>query len=794
MLPGTMGGSFFAVCRLALLGLLVAGGSLHAQDVLERDPDLADRPISSVRIVGADAAGEQLIHNNLRIAIGDPYDGQTVRDDVSRIYNLGRFMFVTAEAVLAADGSVEVIYTVTVQPTINAVQTIGNKAIPDQELRAVIRQVPGGPRDQYQIEKAKRDIKALYRKKGYYLTDVSVDETEIAERGLLIFNVIEGPRVRVKAIEFDGADSFPQKLLENEIKTRTHIPFLRPGVLDEEIIAEDKAALDRFYKDRGYLDVRVGHTVALSPDNTEAKVTYLFSEGRQYTLRSVRTENIEAPGQPIGVFSADQIAALLEIRTGDIYSRDKIRKSVAALDEAYGMMGYLDVEITASELRSGPEAEVDLLLGVAEGRQSKVGLISINGNFLTKDKVIRRLLRLRPGRPYDKSRLDLSRRLVGNTRLFSDVRLTEQDPDPAAPEYRDLLVEVKETNTGSVNFGVAVGSDSGVFGEFSVTQRNFDVADFPESFSELVAGRAFRGAGQRFNMVFRPGDEIFQYAMSLTEPHFLETDYAFSVSGSFRRREFTDYEEERLTGSLGLTRSLGDIWQIGFTAQAEEVELSDFSPQTPVEIVADAGPNTLATFGVSLTRTTVGTITRPGRGSRLRLSLDSVTGDFEFFRSEVDYTLFFTLDEDFLGRRTTLRLSSRLGYIFGGESPTYERFYLGGRSFRGFDFREISPKGTNRDGSPNDEPIGGDFLMFVGAQYEFPLFEETISGVLFMDTGSVTEDFGLADYRVSVGFGVRLYIAALGPVPIAFDFGIPLRSEERDEERVLSFSAELPFR
>lgn len=791
-----MGRTFFAACRLAVLGLLVAAGSARAQDVLERDPDLADRPVSSVRIEGLSSqtdVDEQLVRNNLRIAIGDPYDGQTVRDDVSRLYNLGRFMFVTAEAMLLADGSVEVVYSLTVQPTIKAVQTIGNKAIPDADLRAVIRQVPGGPRDQYQIERAKRDIKALYRKKGYYLTDVSVDESEMDERGLLVFNVIEGPRVRVKAIEFDGADSFPRKLLEEETKTRTHIPFLRPGVLDEEVIAEDKAALDRFYKDRGYLDIRVGHTVALSPDNTEAKITYLFSEGRQYILRSVRTESRD-PGAPLHVFSPDQVAALLEIKTGDIYSHDRIRKSIAALDEAYGLMGYQDVDIRAAELRSGPDAQVDLLLSISEGRQYKVGLIRINGNFLTKDKVIRRLMRLRPGRPYDKTQIERSRRLIADTRLFGDVRLTVQAPDATDPEYRDILVEVKERNTGSVNFGIAVGSDSGVFGEFSVTQRNFDVADVPESFSELIAGRAFRGAGQQFNMVFRPGDEIFQYALSLTEPHFLESDFALSTAGSFRNRQYQNYDEERLTGSLGLTRALGDIWSIGLQARAESIELSDFSQQAPQEVIADAGPDTLLSLGVTLTRTTIGTITRPGRGSRLRLSFDTVGGDFNYFRSEMDYTLFFTLSEDFLGRRTTLRLNSRLGYIFGDRSPTYERFYLGGRSFRGFDFREISPKGTNLDGSPSNEPIGGDWLMFVGAQYEVPLFEETVSAVLFVDSGTVTPDFGVDDYRISVGAGLRLYIPALGPVPIAFDFGVPLRSEEQDDERVLSFSAELPFR
>jgi outer membrane protein insertion porin family len=157
--------------------------------------------------------------------------------------------------------------------------------------------------------------------------------------------------------------------------------------------------------------------------------------------------------------------------------------------------------------------------------------------------------------------------------------------------------------------------------------------------------------------------------------------------------------------------------------------------------------------------------------------------------------VFLTLQEDFLGRKSILKLNSRLGYIFGGgRVPTYERFYLGGRSFRGFEFREVSPKGIRADtGELGDDPVGGEWLIFLGAQYEFPLFQETITGVTFLDPGTVTEDVGFDDYRVSIGAGLRLYIPQLGPVPIAFDFGFPIVYEEEDDKRLFSFSAELPF-
>ncbi|MCP3905517.1 MAG: BamA/TamA family outer membrane protein [Planctomycetes bacterium] len=786
-----MGGSLL---RFAWIALLLLARLATGQNLVERDAALADRPMSLIRIEGADAPDEQLIRNNIRAVVGDPYDAQVVRDDVNRIYSLGRFAFVTAEAQLGEDGTVIVLYSVTVQPPISAVQTIGNRAIPDEQLRAIVRQVPGGPRDRYLIEKAKRDIKALYRKKGYYLTEVSIDESQLAERGILIFNIIEGPRVRVKVIEFDGVDSFPVKRVQAEIKTRTSIPLLRAGVLDQDVLVTDANAVVEFYRDRGHLDVRVGHSIQLSPDNTEAKVIFHVSEGRQYTLGSVRVQLTFPAGDPPTLFTSEQIAALLEMKTGDVYSREALLKSIKVVEDAYGMLGYLDVRVDASELRSGPDPVVDLQLDIEEGRLYRVGLIRINGNFLTRDRVVRRLMRLQPGRPYDTVGLQKSEDLVRNTRLFNDVRITIQQPDPVDSEFRDLLVEVKERNTGSVNFGVAVGSDSGVFGDFSVNQSNFDIADFPESFEEWFSGRAFRGAGQQFSLAFRPGDEIFQYSVSLTEPHLFDSDYALTTAGIFLRRDYDQYDEKRATASVSLSRRLGDVWQIGYRTRYERVELTDISIIAPTAVFADAGPDTLQSVGIVLTRTTLDTFRRPGRGSRLNLSIDYFTGDFDFFNTSLDYTVYLTLDEDLLGRKTTLRLRSRLGYIFGpSRVPTYERYYLGGRSFRGFDFREISPKGTLLNGEPSSDPVGGTWMAFLGAQYEFPLFQESISGVVFVDSGTVTNTVGFDDYRVSAGFGVRLNIPALGPVPIAFDFGWPIRKQDLDDERVLSFSAELPF-
>ncbi|MFK7961790.1 MAG: outer membrane protein assembly factor BamA [Phycisphaerales bacterium] len=761
---------------------------------------LVDRQVIDVIFVGLPPELDDLVRNNVRSAAGDPFDPAVVRGDVQRLERLGRFGLIESEAELREDGTVAVTFTLTVQPPVNEVQVVGNKAVSDQDILGVVRQARGGPRDDYLIDRAIRDIRELYVEKGYYLTEVSIDRRLLEEQATLVFRIIEGPRVRIRQITFDGNANLGSKLLRPETKTRTHLLLLRQGVLDETVLAEDRVRLVNFYKQRGYLDVRVDSVVDLSPDNREASVRFLIDEGPRFTLGTLRVENIDERGTPLKVFSDRQIAAMIPIKSGDVYSADKVDESLSVLEDAWGTLGYIDVDVRAIPSRTGKDnAVVDLLLVVREGDQWIVGNIEVKDNFLTRDKVIRRLVTLRPGRPFDAVEKRETERRLQRTRYFGQTRVTEQDPRPDLyPGERDVLIEVSERNTGSINFGAAVGSDAGVFGEFSIQQDNFDLFDLPESFGELLTGRAFRGAGQRFNMTLRPGNELFEYSASLTEPKLFDRDISLSVSGSYRERQFNDFDEERASATIALGRSFGDVWQAGLRLRGESIELSDVQDDAATELLLDRGPDTLTSLGFSLTRTTIGTLTRPGRGSRLELSMDragALGGDYNFWRAEADFTVFLTLAEDFLGRKSTLRLNTRAGYIFDADPrvPTYERFYLGGRSFRGFDFRTVSPKGVRIDNGEQADSIGGSWLFFAGAQYEVPLFEEAVTGVLFVDSGTVTDAFGLDDYRVSVGLGVRLYIPQLGPVPIAFDFGFPIRDAFGDEKQVLSFSAELPF-
>ena len=764
------------------------------------DETFADRPVAKVTVKGLNRVTEQEIRNNLRMGAGQPFEAKAVRDDVATLYRLGHFETVAASATLLPDGTVEVVYDLTEQALVRDILTVGNKALTDQDILAAIPLVPGGPRDDFLLEQSIFRIKELYKARGHYLVEVSPDERRLKDSGILIFKIIEGPRVRIRKIDFVGNLSFPDKQLAAQIKTKQWFFLFQKGNLDEQQLIDDVAELDRFYKDRGFVDVRVDRRIELSPDQVEAKVVFVVTEGRRYRLRSIRIEGAGGPGS-LSVYSPEQLQSLMVIRPGDFYQQALIEKSMKSLETAFKVMGYIDARVNQTYYRVGESPEVDMLISVEEGEAYDAGLVKIQGNFLTRDKVVRRLVRMQPGRPIDGREIDFSEIRLKASGLFNESRITPQAPEPDEPTTRDLLVEVKERNTGSLNFGVSIGSDTSLAGEVSLSQSNFDLYDYPLTPGELIAGRAFRGAGQTFNITIAPGIEVSNYSVSLGEPHLFESDYGGAATAFYRNREYNTgfYNEERYGTTLTLARVLGDVWKGSVSGRFENVKLTDFSPYTPIEVYDDRGPAYLSSVSAGISRNTVDSLTRPGRGSIIDLSATyygAFGGAYNYPAFRANYSTWFTLDEDFLGRKTTLRLNSSAGWILSSTAPTYERFYLGGRSFRGFEFRTISPTSQGyiiAPDFPNPTPVGGQFLFFAGAQYEMPLIQEFITGVAFVDSGTVDNDFSLDQYRVSIGFGVRLYIAALGPAPIAFDFAWPLAKEPTDLPQLFSFNAELPF-
>lgn len=773
-------------CMLCLLASVSFTAAARAQGV-----DPANRPISQINIQGLVEVSDQLVRNQIRSEVGEPYNPRTVEQDIVRITHLGRFSAVKASVQSAPDGSVGLTFIVQEQPLLADVQTVGNKAISDQELLSSVLLRSGDPVDSFLIERGIQRIEDLYEDKGFFVADVTVDEELLEESNILIYRVREGPKVRIRGIRYQGNTTYTDKQLQAQIKSKPAFPIFRSGDLSREQLELDAASIRQFYQDRGYLDAQVGRRIELSPDQRSAVVVFVIEEGTQYLVDSVRVEGAQ-------LFAHEQILLNMALRQGDVYSEDKVRRSIDSLRQMYGSLGFLSTSIQIERLFHSDQPRVDAVVKIDEGNASLVGTVSIRGNDLTRDKVILRQVRgMTPGRPFDRNGVEKTRRRLNETPLFdeSTVTILGEPTD----EVRDVLIEVKERNTGSINLGAGVSSDVGVIGAIDVIQRNFDITDLPESATELVTGRAFRGAGQYFALTLQPGNEASRYAINFREPYLLETDYFLDTSLFYFTREREDWDEQRVGAAFGIGQRFGDVWSASIRARVNQVDISNIEPDVPVDVFAVEGDSILTGLGFTVERNTTDSIIFPTRGSKSEFGIERVGalgGDYDFTTLSGSYRQFWTVDEDFFGRKTVISARVEAGYILeDGEAPVFERFYAGGhRSFRGFSYRGVGPRGIRNDtGLLGDDPVGGEWLLLGGAQYNFPVLGDTLRGVLFTDMGTVQEDIGVDDWRVSVGTGVRIKIPFLGQAPFALDFAIPVLKQSGDDTQLVSFDLSLPL-
>ena len=375
--------------------------------------------------------------------------------------------------------------------------------------------------------------------------------------------------------------------------------------------------------------------------------------------------------------------------------------------------------------------------------------------------------------------------------------------DPATPGYRDPILEgspyrnqfqtvppgwvdinvnAAEGRTGRLMFGAGVNSDAGLVGSFVWDESNFDILRPPTSFADIIEGRAWRGGGQRFRAEAAPGNQVSRYAISWTDPYFLYTDYSFGVSAFYFNRYYPDWREDRVGGRISLGRQWTPEWSTGLALRLEEVEMKNPTVPTPAVIAKDLGSNFLSTVRANATHDTRDQSVMPSEGHYADIAYEQAFNEFTYPRAEAEFRQYFTLYNrpDGSGRQV-LTLAGNLGWS-GDDTPVFERYYAGGfQSFRGFAFRGVTPRSGNVG-------TGGTFQALGTAEYRVPVTaDDMINVVAFTDFGTVEEEVTLDNFRATAGFGLRVVIPAMGPVPLAFDFAFPIKSQAYDDERVFSF-------
>jgi len=280
-----------------------------------------------------------------------------------------------------------------------------------------------------------------------------------------------------------------------------------------------------------------------------------------------------------------------------------------------------------------------------------------------------------------------------------------------------------------------------------------------------------------------------RYRIDFRDPHVADTDFGLSTSLFLFERDRDTYNEGRAGVNVGVSREIAETLSAFMNFRVEGIDINHVDLGVPKDVTDVKGTSMLTSVEVGLTKDTTDSLLFPSEGYRLTGSVEqagALGGNYTFTRLTVDAKKYFTITRDVLDRRSVLMLHGRVGEILS-DAPIFERFYAGGQgTIRGFRYRGVGPRYGHTE-------LGGDFMALASAEYSFPIYEKTLNGVFFLDTGTVESSASLGAWRASVGFGVRFTVPFLGPVPFALDFGIPIAKQPGDRTEIFSFSIGTSF-
>jgi outer membrane protein assembly factor BamA len=417
-----------AIGLLAALAVALAPGAAAAQPV-----------VADVRVEGNRRVEDEAIRNALTMRKGAPFDARKVQADVRALMKLGYFSDVAVEREGPDDAPV-LVYRVVERPAIREWRAEGNEELSRKDLEETVALKAGQLHDPAAVQKEVKKIQEKYVEKGYYLAEVSSRVEERPDNQVdVVFVVNEQAKVQVKEVRFIGNDHVPDGDLEKVMQTREGglLSFLTSaGTYREEALDRDVQAVQALYLDRGYVTVKVGTpSVALSPDRRFIYVTMPVEEGEQYTIGKIAFDGQLLDQEP-------SLRKLLKTRSGTIFSRSEVAADLFAIGDVYKDLGHAYANVTPLTATDPEKRIVDLTFEVQPGKVVTFERIDVVGNEKTRDKVIRRELRIYEGERFSGTGLRQSRQRVNALGFFETAEITTK---PGSTDDKVIaVVEVKE--------------------------------------------------------------------------------------------------------------------------------------------------------------------------------------------------------------------------------------------------------------------------------------------------------------------------------------------------------------
>ncbi len=773
--------------RSAAIALLAAAHDPAA------DPN---EPIAEVRVTGNRVVAVEKIMAEIRTRPGLPPQHKLIQDDIARLVATRQFFDVGVEYLHEPHGLV-VLFRVLEGNQIREIVIEGNKAISTDKLREkaglkIDKKKPDSLRT-FDIARAKNAASLMedyYHDKGYSFAQVLIIEGAQPGDARLLYRVMEGPKVQITDVDFEfiDANTIGDRRLATQIDTKPRRLGFFGGKYKIRQIDEDVHKLAAYYHGLGFFDAKVSREVRESDDRSKVQVVFVIEEGQQYVVRSIEMKGNQK-------FAGEQLAEGFKLAAGQPFYQSKLQHDVKKVEDKYGAIGHIKRKVNADVRYRNEPGEVDVVFTIDEGEPYYVGQIMVTGNTVTKDSVIRRELRLYPGELYDLTAARRSEANLRRTQLFlanyqagtgPTVTPIGEGPNLRDGNITDVEVHVDEGQTGRMLFGVGVNSDAGVIGNIIISEQNFDLFNWPSSFSDVIHGDAFRGGGQEFRLEAAPGTEFSRYLISWRQPRMFDLPYSFGVSGHYFQRNYREYDEARGGGAITVGHHFSDQIRTSFGLRLENIHIGDPDKPTPKDLDEVLGDNFVAAVTLGAEHDTRDNPFMPTCGHLASINFEQGFGDFTFPSVTLEGRRFFAITERMDGSgKQVLGLRGTVGFA-GDNTPLFERFFAGGfRNFRGFEFRGVGPVGENND----DVHVGGDFMLLGSVEYLIPITaDDALQVALFSDFGTVEESVEIDDFRVTAGIGFRVAVPILGPMPLAFDFAVPLHAADTDDEQIFSFT------
>ncbi len=719
--------------------------------------------IVQVVVKGNRRIEQSAILNVVKIKAGDTLEGDKTDSDIRAIYKMGHFQDVNAAVETSEKGAV-LVYVVVEKPIVRSILFEGNKELTTDKLKEALEFKQNSIFSTKDMDKSVAKIKKLYGDEGYYLAEVEPVVVRKTPAELAVtFKIREGNKILIRTIQFDGNKTFSDRKLRGVIETKEKwfLSWLTgAGTYKEEVLKNDSALIADFYMNNGFINVKVGEPVVKLTDTREAlEVSVGITEGDQY-----RVGEIAFKGELLE--PAEDLRKKLKSAPGELFSRAILRTDIFTLTDVYADKGYAFANVNPLTKANPEKKIVDLTFDMEKGDLVYFERINIAGNPKTRDKVVRRELRIDEGVLYSATGLKRSKQNLMNTGYFEEATIASVKG--SAANKLNVDVNVKEKPTGTFSIGGGYSSLDGIIGQGSIQQANF------------------LGLGLKANLSGSIGGKSQTYSLGITDPYFLDTKWTLGGDVYRSERDYIDYSR-RLTGAdVKAGYPINDFIGTFFMYKYEIKDIFnptaaylDFNQTFPADY--PTGTSTTSSVFASITRNTTDYRLDPTTGMINSLSAEyaGLGGDNKYARYIGDTTWFHPLY-----KKLIFSTKLTLGYIqdVGKPVPIDEKFYLGGIfSLRGYKARTVSPlknsisQDVNGSGSISQVYLGGDTEAFGNIELTFPLLQDVgIKGVAFFDYGNAYgyNDKMFGSVLMSYGAGIR-WSSPIGPLRL--EYGIPIK-------------------